>query len=810
MIWGERSISYLDFLHQVGHYGSLIKAMPGDRIAIFSENRPEWIFALYAIWQKQATLVPIDHLSTAEEVAYLLNDSRPSVVFCSKAKQENLQSALKQSSLSPLCLVFEDLAEISPREAVPAYPEMEPDRVAVIMYTSGTTGSPKGVMLTFGNLMANIQAVSEEVPIFTSESRVLALLPFHHILPLVGCLLVPFYVGATTVIVASLSPEDLIRDMQKNRVTIIIGVPRFYSMIRRGIVDKINQRYLGRVLFRLARKLQSPVFSKLVFGAVHRKFGGALKTLVSGGAALDAEVGRDLAALGFDMLEGFGMTEAAPMITFPRPGRVKLGSCGQALPGLQVRIVDGEVTASGRNIMKGYYNKPQETAETLRDGWLYTGDLGYLDEDGYLFITGRKKEILVLPNGKKINPVEVEQHLARYSDAIKEVAVFMKDGLLHALVVPDFARITAQGITNIDEWVRWDVIDKYNRSSSPAKRIMQFTISKDELPKTRLNKIKRFQLEELAARSTETKGQGMEPHSSEYVAIRDYLQTELKKSVRPDDHLEIDLGMDSLSKISLQVFLQKTFGVNTDEKILAALSTVRRLADYVAERKTHQDFEAVNWTEILNEPVPVDLPRTTFMLPTISLVSRVCLKMYFRLRGEGMENIPASPFILAPNHQSYIDGLFVTSFLPLRVVNQIFFYAKEKHVRRKWMKFMADRNNVIVGDIEKDLKLSLQKMAAVLKSGRSLIIFPEGTRTRDGLIGSYKKTFAILAHELNIPVVPVSIQGAYEALPSGGRFPKPWAPVRVKFLPPVSPAGLTVDELREQVRQAALQVDSLI
>jgi len=805
LTWGGRSISYRELLIQTSQAAALLNAAPGDRVAIFSENRPEWVFALYGLWRKQAVLVPIDHLSTAEEVAYILDDCRPVVVFCSKAREAVLHAAMQQSAQQPVCRVLDDLPAPAPETQPPAFPEMEPAQLAVIMYTSGTTGSPKGVMLTFDNLLANIEAVSEDVPIFTAQDRVLALLPFHHILPLMGCLLMPLYIGATTTIVTSLASEDLIRDMQQNQVTILIGVPRFYSMIRRGIVDKINQRYLARVLLRLARKVQSPLLSRLLFGAVHRKFGGHLKTLVSGGAALDTEVGKDLAALGFEVLEGYGMTEAAPLIAFPRPGRVKLGSCGQALTGQFVKIVDGEVVASGRNIMKGYYNKPQETAEALRDGWLYTGDLGRLDEEGYLFITGRKKEILVLPSGKKINPLEVEAKVLRYSDAIKEVGVFAKDGLLQALVVPDYERVASNGVTNVEEWVRWDVIDKYNRSASPSKRIMQFTISKEELPKTRLNKIKRFQLEALAARpAAERKSQADEPETSEYVAIRNFLQTELEKVVSPNDHLEIDLGLDSLGKVSLQVFLQKTFGVAADEKILAALATVKHLAEYVAERKTHMDYEAVNWGEILNEPGPFELPRTTFMLSWISIAARLSLKTYFRLSAGGMENIPKAPFILAPNHQSYIDGLFVTSFLPLRAVDGIFFYAKEKRVRLKWMKFMAARTNIIVGDIEKDLKLSLQQMAAVLKSGRSLIIFPEGTRTLDGLIGSFKKSFAILACELNVPIVPVSIKGAFEALPSGGRFPKLLAPIHVQFLKPISPAGLTVDQLREKVRQAVL------
>ena len=214
-------------------------------------------------------------------------------------------------------------------------PEYQPDDTAVIIYTSGTTGSPKGVMLTYRNLKQNVDAVSKGIKIYHSDSRVMVLLPLHHIFPLAGTLIIPMSLGATIAISPSLKTEDILKTLQDNKITIIIGVPRLYAAIHKGIKSKIDKSAVARLLFKVAKKLQSKGFSKKIFKAAHQKFGGAVEFLVSGGAALDPEVGSDFQTLGFEVLEGYGMTEAAPMITFTQPGRVKIGSPGHVVAGTE-------------------------------------------------------------------------------------------------------------------------------------------------------------------------------------------------------------------------------------------------------------------------------------------------------------------------------------------------------------------------------------------------------------------------------------------------------------------------------------------
>lgn len=800
LILKDAEISYNALLKHVNYYSNLFNKETIDNVAIFSENRAEWIYSFYSIWKQDGVVVPIDFMASAEEVAYILNDCKPSVIFCSKETLKVVLRAKELISYEIKEIVFEDLSYDVENYEPEVFQIKDVYKTALIIYTSGTTGSSKGVMLSYDNVMANIEAVSQEVKIYTPERKVLILLPLHHIFPLLGSLIAPLYVQASVAVSPSMVSEDIINTLQKNGVAIIIGVPRLYAAIHKGIMDKINSNKVARILFKVAKKIDSTSFSKKIFKKVHERFGGKVEYMVCGGAKLNELVAADYKTLGFEMLEGFGMTEAAPMITFTRPGKWKIGAAGQAMPGVEIKIKEGEIIARGRNIMKGYYNRPEETAAVIKDGWLHTGDLGYIADEGFLHITGRSKETIILSNGKNINPEEVETALIATSPYISEVGVFLKDDSLCAAFLPDFKKLKEKEAVNLEEFFRWEVIDRYNKSVSPYKKITNFIFLKEELPKTRLGKIQRFKLAEFAEGKSKGKKEGREePGFEEYIIIRDYLQEQKKSHINPDDHIEIDLGLDSLDKLSLITFLESTFGIDVKEDVLINNATIEKLSLYMKEKKNKMTVEAVKWAEILKAQIDLKLPKSWFTQNFLKNTSRYFLKIYFRLKGEGTENIPDGPFILAPNHQSFLDGLFVSVFLKNRVMKNTYFYAKEKHVRNRFIRAFAVRNNVIVMDINKDLKESLQKLAEVLKNGKNIIIFPEGTRTNSGKLGSFKKAFAILSHELNVPVVPVSIKGAFEALPKGSKIPRPWKKIRVKFHKPIYPAGLDYDALLERV-----------
>lgn len=799
IIFKDHKIDYKELIKQVNLFATIIPSDKISKVAIFSENRIEWAYAFYSVWMKRAVSVPIDYLSTADDVSFILNDCKPEFVFYTNQTRDVFIEASKKLDYSIESINIDEIKNKEPKIIEP-FPEINPAKTAVIIYTSGTTGSPKGVMLSYDNLLVNIEAVTTDVEIFKENDRVMVLLPLHHIFPLMGTLIIPLAVGATIVFSPSMASEDIMATLQNNQITIIIGVPRLYNLIRKGIRDKIEKSAIAKLLFKIAAKKNSLNLSRKIFGSVQKKFGGKIKYMVSGGAALDKETAKDFLTLGFEVLEGFGMTECAPMITFTRPGNVVPGSAGQPLKTNEVKIIDGEIVNRGRNVMQGYYNRPEETAAILKDGWLYTGDLGYLDDDNRIFITGRKKEIIVLSNGKNVNPEEIENKILSMSEVITEIGVFEKNDMLHAAIYPDYQKANSLNISDVEEFIKWQIIDKYNQAVSQYKKIMKVSLTNEPLPRTRLLKLKRFLLPKLETLSRYKSESITEPDIQEYRLIKEFLQQQKDIPIHPSDHLEIDLGLDSLDKINLGVYLETNFGVKLTESELVSFPNVALLAESVRDRKTKLSVEAIDWGKIFSEQLDLDLPKNWFTYNFIKNLSKIFLKVYFRLKGEGIENIPDGPFILAPNHQSFFDGLFVTVFLKNKIMKKTYFYAKEKHIQSKLLKFIAAKNNVIVMDLN-DLKTSLQKMAEVLKRGKNIIIFPEGTRTHTGELGDFKKTFAILSRELNVPIVPVAIEGAYNALPRGTHFPKPFKKINVKFLKPVLPENQTYDSLKSRIFQ---------
>jgi long-chain acyl-CoA synthetase len=793
------NISYNELLRRADYYTSVLGDIAKKRVAIFSDNSPEWVIAFYAIVKGKGISVPVDSMSTVHDVAYILKDSKPESVFVSADKAQLLKEAIKESGFYTKVIRFDELHVPEDGFSSEAIHISDHEATAVILYTSGTTGSPKGVMLSYKNLFANLEAVCHDVPVYTPDDRVMVLLPLHHIFSLMGTLIAPLYVHATMVFNTSLAAEEMLATLQQFRITMMIGVPRLYQLLYKGLNEKISHNMAARVMLKLASMVNSLRFSRFLFSSVQKKFGGSIKYMISGGASIEARIVGFFKHLGFEILEGYGMTETAPMITFTRPGTVRPGIPGQPLKCVRIEIRDEEIVVSGDNVMQGYYNKPKETEEVLKDGWLYTGDLGFVDAKGYVNITGRRKDIIVLPNGKNINPTELEESILVSYSEIKECGVFMKDGALHAIILPDFRKVNEKGITDLDHHIKWNVIDVFNRSVSPYKKILKFHITGAELPKTRLGKIKRFALAGLITEKKETHAK--EPATHEYQALKKFLEEETQQVVLPNHHIELDLAVDSLGKVSLSAFIETAFGVDIKENNLAEFESVQKLAEYITARKTRSGFEGINWSKILQEKVHMRLPESGFIHQILKNMSAIFLRLSLRMRVEGLENLPDTPCILTPNHQSMLDGFLVASFFKRKFMKKTVVYAKERHFRNPLLKFLAHRSNIILVDINKDLKLSIQKLAEALKKGKNLMIFPEGTRTHNGKIGDFKQTFAILSHELNIPVIPVAIRGAYDILPSGSRFPRFFRKVTVSFLAPVFPENHTYESLKNIVQQ---------
>lgn len=790
-IYQGLSIDYNRLHKNISKISCLLQIKPDERVIIFSENSPFWVYSLFGVWKKGGVAVAVDFMSNKEEFEYILSDCQPSAILCSKERFE----LIKDIPNLPQTVIVDKIDYDSIKECDEKIERREDD-IAVILYTSGTTGKPKGVMLTFDNLLSNIDSILN-INIAGVEDKTIAILPFHHSYPLMVSLLIPLTIGATIVFLDRLSADDILKKLQDYKVSILVGVPRIYSLFHKRIFERINSNVFAKNLFKFAKFINNQHISKFIFKKVHKQFGGNIKYFVSGGAKLDVDIAKDLWALGFKVIEGYGLTETSPIVSFNPPNKIKLGSVGKVIDGVDVRIKDdGEILVKGRNVFKGYWRKEKETQEAFEDGYFKTGDLGYFDEDGYLYITGRKKDIIVLPNGKNINPEEIETQLLKMSPIIKEVAVIEKDGQLFTIIHPDFEVVRKMGIVNLYETVKWNIIDKYNLTAVSYKRITGFTLSDIELPKTRLGKIRRFMLKDFLEKQTQKK-EIQEPKDHVYQIIKDYLNSYTKTPVYPDSHIEIDLGLDSLGKIEFISFLETTFGVKLQEDFFIENSTVIKIYEYISKYQSKVELSQINWSEILKQDIKIEIHDkhyTALIKPILFSI----FKLYNKIQIKGTENIPDRPVIFAPNHQSYLDGFLLVSSLPYSILKKTYFLAEEIYFNTPFRRWVARNFGIIPVNINKDLKTSLIKASAVLRMGKNIVIFPEGARTRDGSLLEFKKGFAVLSKELDIPVIPVVIKGAFESLPINKRFPSPHK-ITIEFLEPVYPQNRDYQQLVSEV-----------
>ena len=801
IIYDEREYSYKEVILSAKSFSERINIKKEDRVIIFMENRPELLFSFLGIWNKQGTCVCLDGGFSGEELTYYIKDCKPKYIFTSRVNYEAAAKGLELAGMenSVEILVVDDIPVDYTGDDLTI--EIEDKYfVSLILYTSGTTGNPKGVMLMFDNILINMEGL-DEYKMFRTTDRVLALLPMHHIFPLLGAGVVPLGKGATIVFLKEVSSQAMVEALQKYKITFIIGVPKLWEMLHKKIMEKINGGKITKFIFKLAEKINSKNFSRKIFKKVHDGFGGNIRFFVSGGSKLDPQVSRDFLTLGIDVCEGYGLTETSPMISFTPTDEVVPGSAGKILTGVTVKIADdGEILAKGRNVMKGYYGRPDATAEVIdKEDWFHTGDLGEI-KNGLLYVTGRKKEMIVLSNGKNINPIEIEQWIMANTDLIKEMAIMDYEDKLTAVIYPDFYKLHEEGITNITETFKKGVIDKYNKQAASYKKVLDVKIVQEELPKTKIGKIRRFMLKDVINKKEEKVQNIVEPSTEEYKNISAFLKSIKNKPIIPNAHLELDLGLDSLDTVELLSHIEGTFGVKIDEQTFVEYCTVEKLAEYVEKHSNEMMNDTkMDWKEILSKDTEGELPKSNRIGKIIKFILKPVFLFFVKVKKEGLENIEKNePVIFAGNHQSFLDGFIVNQAVPNSVLDKTYYFADIKHFKKGYMKFMGENSNIIFVDINKNLVNSLQMLSKALRNGKNIVIFPEGTRTRDGKINNFKKFFAILSKELNIPIVPFVLDGAYEAYPPSSKYPK-GGDVKVKFLEKIYPADMSYEEITEKV-----------
>lgn len=479
----------------------------GDRIAILCGSRPEWAIGFYAALGTGGVVVPLDSKLSAAELIPIVKDAAPNLLMISPEFEDIADELVANTSVGNVILMADDSSRygsyrhLSARRSHPMRQHL-PNELAVLTYTSGTTGEPKGVMTTMGNLVHQIDAIGSVCAV-TPDDRFVSILPMNHLFELTGGMLMPLCSGAKVAYVGSLFPTEIADAMQMHAATKMLVVPLFLRMVKKGIERTISKmslakRLVFKALFALMWLLPFSAVKRRVFGAIHDQFGGALDYFVAGGAALDVETISFFDRLGLPILQGYGLTETSPVCTVNPTSDNRPGSVGKPLEDVEIRITgDGEILVRGPNLMRGYYKRPDLTREVVdSEGWLHTGDRGYLDEDGFLYITGRIKNLIVLGSGKNVQPEEVESRLE--SEAFDEVCVLgvavgsgMREGCeeVCAVVVPtEEMKLRHNG--ELSDVARNHVMEM-SRALADYKRPTQVFVSPTPLPKTATQKVKR-------------------------------------------------------------------------------------------------------------------------------------------------------------------------------------------------------------------------------------------------------------------------------------------------------------------------------
>lgn len=813
------------FFHEAG-------IRSGDAIGILMENHPRWGIAFLAAQSAGAVIVPLDILHDPETLARLIRHAGCKLVVVSARLLPAWREIRDRICPAPAAIVMGDSADSLPawddilaRTAsappVPLVPRDLDDEL-VILYTSGTTGTPKGVVLTQRNVYRNVVEILRVIRA-DEEDHMLSVLPLYHVLALMTNFIIPLYVGGRVTYLQSLDAQRILKTFREEGITIFVCVPQFYYLMQRRILQEVaRQGFWKRFLFRrlLALSRFSAVRLRLnlgrrLFRPVHERFGPRFRLMCVGGARFDPAVARWFRDLGFNLVQGYGLTETAALVTVASPEPHMVGSVGRPLAHTEIRIDApgedgiGEVLIRGENVMKGYLNNPEATAAAICDGWLHSGDLGYLDRHGCLHITGRKKEVVVLSSGKNIYPEEIEQFYLTHCPQIRELAVIgiSEDSgtgeRLHAVIVPDFDYLKAQQIVNAYDAIRWQIETVSQRLPS-YKRVTSFEIRTEPLPRTTTRKLKRFELErEVRERGAAPSAAPAEtvPQTPTEATLFDLIRRmKGNPAIHGSMNLELDLGFTSLERVELVGSVQETFGVHFEEAELGEIFTVGDLLAAIERRQAEPGSaeSRVTWKEILATPLSsadlreleAVLKRRRWFEPIyqgLAWAGRLLGLLLLRARYRGLEYLPRQyPFLICPNHLSFVDPFLLACGLPPRLLRRLFFLAASEFFTSPLVAWLGRLAKIIPVSPDRELRRSLVLAAEGLRRGLVLCVFPEGERSIDGTLKPFRKGPAILAVELGIPVVPVAIQGTYEVWRRGSNRIR-LHPVSVTFGPPLAP-----------------------
>lgn len=815
----------------------------GDRLILFADNCPEWGIAYLGAMQIGITVVPVDRQTSAREIFALAEFTGARAILTSETLAGHLHRTAPQSpngtppaallNIVRFCQPFafdhspeSDSALVEASDPLDELPELtgglpdvdiQPDTIASIIFTAGTTVEAKGVMLSHKNFIANVLAVAQALPPCDTD-QFLSILPLHHALEFTCCFLMSIHGGATVTYPNTLKPTVVLETMQETKTTVVIGVPRMFKLIFDTIM---------RYVVKSTAASDSPP-DDAVIEALHAALGGNIRVLVSGGAALSNEIYDAYQRFGLTLYQGYGLTETAPVLTVNPHHKSKRGAVGVPVHGTHIQIHQpnpdgiGEIVAQGPSLMSGYYRNQGATDQMLRGETLYTGDLGYVDADGYLYITGRIKDVIVSSAGKNIYPVELEE-LYQHSPDIAEICVVgvnigdSHTEEVHAVIVPN--RRGKPDPKEIEAAIRQH-LQSCARGLPSYQHLHKVHFWESELPKLptfeiHRRRVKEMLLERLTGKtvddSTTAESATASSHESTSAAQPDWITdgwegaiaAELSRlsrlpleQIRLQDNLDSDLGLDSLARVELLLLLEAKLQLPIPDDMLPGIRTV---GDVIHTVKTLQAQPVLHNVESgtavsarADRPAyaEIGLPHLSIKTRLLRFGMRIAYQGYFSITTDGTHHIPrGQPCIFVANHSSHLDtGAVVTALgeaargIKILAARDYFFNTRFKAwFFGRLFKFLPFERKDNFSQFLQDVRTSHETML----ENRCLLIYPEGTRSVTGELQPFKAGLGLLAYETGAPIVPTYIDGTYQALPKGNHLPRR-KPIKVVFGEPMT------------------------
>jgi long-chain acyl-CoA synthetase len=804
-----RSYTYAEVAHAARAFAARLQdegIRRGDKVLIWSENRPEWIIALWGCLLAGAVTVPIDYRTSPEFLQSVARIVEARLLLAGDEVPHAGMVIEPAGSGAPVRVwTLTSIEWATGPGAVPSPVPVTRDDVAEIIFTSGATAQPKGVLITHRNVLANIVPVEREVAKYRRYGRpffplrFLNLLPLSHMFGQAMATFIPPMLPGTVVFMKGYNPYEIVRQIHNRRISVLVSVPKMLDVLGKHVarLDPSARRLPSRKPH-VARRWWR-------YRRVHRLFGPKFWCLVVGAAPLDPGLEEFWSHLGFLVVQGYGLTETAPIVTLNHPFQTGRGSVGKPIAGVEVRIApDGEILVRGENVTTGYYHAPSETAAAFEDGWFHTGDIGEIDPSGRLFIRGRKKEMIVTPEGLNVFPEDVERVVDALPGVRESVAVGLASGgeeRVHVAVVVDPGADPG------------DILRLANARLADHQRVRGVTRwPGSELPRTEgTRKLKRHEVRAWLAAGAPAIGAAAGANTVEAIVAR----FGRGRAPAPGTTLE-ELGLSSLERIEMMVALEDALNTNLDERTFAEASTMADLQRLAAAGPREEPVTAALAFPSWNRSAPVRI----FRRAALSAVLLPLTRAFAWVRVAGAEHLQdlRGPVIFASNHQSHLDTPVILAALPARwrarvapAMAKEFFDAHFYPERHTWRERLTSGLNYALAACffnafplpqrEAGARQTLRHIGDLVAAGCSVLIFPEGERSVTGEIGPFKPGIGMMAARLDLPVVPVRLDGVDRVLRVGWRMARPGR-VSVAFGPPLTLQGEDYAGLARQVEHA--------